>query len=65
MNDDAPEDPVSPAASHAIAWHQIMLEYEAAGFTHDEAFKLTKAQVREYWGVVYDDMSRSRSDETG
>ncbi len=55
MSCGAPLDPVGPGRLNAITWHEVMADYEAAGFTHDEAFKLTRTQLREFWAITYED----------
>ena len=58
-----PADPMTKMAEAAIQWHQVMSDYEAAGFTHAEAFTLMKSQHREYWSVLYDISMVSADDE--
>ena len=56
-----PSDPVNPMAAQAITWHQLMTEYEAAGFTRAEAFELVSVQVNAYWSAMYDDLAAKGS----
>ncbi|MGW7087525.1 hypothetical protein ACWGH2_29070 [Streptomyces sp. NPDC054871] len=38
-----PEDPITELAAGAVQLHEVYLAYLDAGFTHDQAFDLTKA----------------------
>jgi hypothetical protein len=53
MMEEMPEDPVSKHTEAAIAWHQMLMDYEKAGFTHDEAFELIQTHHSLFYTGLY------------
>lgn len=50
MNDDEmPPSPISEMGAAAVGVHQVFLDWQAAGFTEDQAFQLVRDQLMITW----------------